>query len=112
PRQPSSANQNKCWTWYLSDDQQRGRGEPALIAAIVDDVVRAKGADPDRVYVAWLSAGAAMSVILGATYPDRFAAIGVASGLEFGAASDVSSAYVAMSNGGPSPQQQGDAAWK
>ena len=112
PEQPSSANQNKCWNWYLADHQQRDKGEPALLAAITSEVVRANKVDPARVYVCGLSAGAAMSVILGATYPDVFAAIGVCSGLEYGAATDVPSAYTAMSNGGPSAQQQGDAAWK
>src|SRR5436190_1589365 len=34
PEQPSSANQNKCWNWFQPDHQERGKGEPALLAAI------------------------------------------------------------------------------
>src|SRR5271170_2276305 len=109
--EPTSANQNKCWNWYLPQHQQRGQGEPALLAAITQQVIQSTGADPTRVYVAGMSAGAAMTVIMGATYPDVFAAIGVCSGLEYASATDVASAYVAMANGGPNPVQQGQAAW-
>ena len=61
--------------------------------------------------MAGISAGAAMAVILGATYPDIFAAIGVHSGLEYQAATSSTAAYTALRQGGPDPAQQGQAAY-
>lgn len=111
PQQPSSANSSQCWNWFETSHQSRGSGEPALLAGMVGDVSSSYSVDSDRVYVAGFSAGAAMAVILGATYPDVFQAIGVHSGLEYKAATSTFNAFSAMSSGGPSPQTQGNAAY-
>ncbi|MFC4425574.1 alpha/beta hydrolase family esterase [Deinococcus navajonensis] len=112
PAQDSAANANKCWNWFEPAHQTRGLGEPAVIKAMVDQIRSVTAIDDRRVYVAGLSAGGAMSVIMAATYPDVFAASGVSAGLEYQAGTDLVSGVAAMSLGGPNPALQGTAAFR
>jgi poly(hydroxyalkanoate) depolymerase family esterase len=114
PQQTSANNRTLCWNWFHPSNQVRGSGEPASIVGImqaVQDTPSAWTIDPARIYVAGISAGAAMSVILGATYPDLFAAIGIHSGVEYQAAATLLAGLKAMQRGGPDPLQQGSLAY-
>ncbi len=108
--QPEASNAGRCWQWFDTKHQARGAGEPKALADAVAAVVAAKGVDAERVYVAGLSAGAAMSVVLGATYPDRFAAIGVVAGLPYKAATNLNDTYTVSQTGDVDANALGDAA--
>ncbi len=109
PAQAQDANPQRCWNWFKHNHQQRGGGEPALIASLTQAVMKQCGIDPRRVYIAGLSAGGAMAAIVAAAYPDIFAAVGVHSGLPTGAASDVAEAMAVMRSGAARPGRPGRA---
>jgi poly(hydroxyalkanoate) depolymerase family esterase len=96
PGQSLGDNAQTCWNWFRRGDQRHGIGEPAILTALAKQITDQHNVKPHNTYVAGLSAGAAMAVVLGETYPDVFAAVGAHSGLPFGAATDITSAFAAM----------------
>jgi poly(hydroxyalkanoate) depolymerase family esterase len=112
PEQSEAANEGRCWHWFETGHQQRGQGEPALIAGAVAHVAARYRVDPSRTWVAGFSAGGAMAVIMAATYPDLFRALGVSAGLEYGASSSFGNWARAAYMGGPDPDLQGKKAFE
>jgi poly(hydroxyalkanoate) depolymerase family esterase len=96
PEQTRKDNGSNCWNWFEPSQQGQAGSEPALIAGIVDDIAAAHAVDRRRVYIAGLSAGAAMAVLAAQAHPEVFAAVAAHSGLPAGAAHDVASAFAAM----------------
>ena len=99
PSQSQAANASRCWNWYREFDQQRDCGEPALIAGITRAVMHRYQIETSSVFVAGLSAGAAMAVTMAATYPDLYAAVGSHSGLAYRSARNMLGAWAVMRTG-------------
>ena len=113
PQQRKSDNAQRCWNWFRPKHQERGLGEPAVLAGIVARVAGETARwtiDVSRVYVLGLSAGGAMAAVLAATYPELFAAVGVHSAPPYRAASMVLNASRAMAGLSSPPPAPGPAA--
>lgn len=110
PQQPASANPQRCWNWFMPEHSARGRGEAALLGALIDSVARATGVPATRVSLVGSSAGAAMAANLAVAYPERVAALGLHSGVPALAARDVVAALGVMKNGAGDGEVLGKAA--
>jgi len=108
PEQTAGNNHSKCWNWFNAIDQQHGQGEPSIIAGIAQQIIDEYPVNERQVYIAGLSAGGAMAVIVGTLYPELFAAVGVHSGLPFASAQDLPSALNAMRSGASTSRKAGN----
>ncbi|MGW3140064.1 extracellular catalytic domain type 1 short-chain-length polyhydroxyalkanoate depolymerase [Streptomyces sp. NPDC001139] len=109
PQQTSANNVSSCFDWFQTGDIERGQGEAASVAQMVDRQLADAGGDASRVYVTGLSAGGAMTAVMMAAYPEKFAAGGVVAGLPYGCAQAAGSPYVCMYVGATqTPAQWGD----
>lgn len=82
----STLGQHPLQSWHFYDplEMQRGVGDAQAIAELTRQAMATWNVDPERVYVVGMSAGGWMTSIMGATYPDLYAAIGVAEGGGYG----------------------------
>jgi poly(hydroxyalkanoate) depolymerase family esterase len=96
PEQSVGANRHRCWNWFDPAHQQRGAGEPAILAGLVRKLIRIHRLDAGRIFVAGLSAGGALAVVLGRTYPDLFRGVGACAGMPYAAARTATTAVLAM----------------
>ena len=83
PNQNILNNLILCWNWQLDVNQQRGMGEPAIIAGITDYVRSEYTVNPRRINITGMSAGGAMANIMTVAYPDVYAASSLIAGCEY-----------------------------
>ncbi len=98
PQQSLKSHPNRCWHWY-DKMTQGGGGDVQLIVGIIDKVAQKYPIDKTRIYVAGISAGAAMANIVALNYPHLIAAVGLHSAPVFGAGHSRMGAYAVMQRG-------------
>lgn len=103
PEQRKANNPNRCFNWFEPGDTARGAGEAESIRRMVAHMLAEHRLDPQRVFVAGLSAGGAMASVMLATHPDLFAAGAIIAGLPYGAAGNMQQAFEAMGTGRSRP---------
>lgn len=109
PEQTQQNNHNLCFNWFRPSAVARDRGELMSIRQMVEHAARRHNIPANRIFLQGLSAGAAMTGALLATYPDLFAAGQIVGGLPHGAARDAMSALHVMKSGARrSPSEWGD----
>jgi len=72
PQQRRINNPERCFRWYKRKHTRKGKGENASIKKMVDHMKLKYNIDSSRIFITGLSAGAAMSVIMMADYPETF----------------------------------------
>lgn len=110
PEQSRVANPQRCWNWF-DTESGRAQAEAALILAAIDQVALIYPADRERVAVAGLSAGAGMAALLATTYPARFRAVAMHSGVPPGLAGTANAALRAMRGKAPAAKVEGGTDW-
>jgi poly(hydroxyalkanoate) depolymerase family esterase len=98
PEQSRVAQAHRCWHWYDASERAGGH-EARSIVSLVDAMIERYDLDPERVYVAGMSAGAGMAALLAIRYPQRFAAVALHSGPVLGDAHSAMSALATMRRG-------------
>jgi poly(hydroxyalkanoate) depolymerase family esterase len=106
PEQSGENNRGRCFNWFRPLHVRHGFGEGQSIREMVTTATARFGCDPDRVFIAGLSAGGAMAAALLAAYPDLFAAGAVVAGLPVGAATSTTEALTRMAEAGPARSQE------
>jgi len=96
PEQKSINNTSNCFNWFLSAHQQRNSGEPASIAQMTAHLKTLYSIDEDKVFITGVSAGAGITAIMMATYPDLFSAAAIMAGCPYKSATNAAEAWSAM----------------
>lgn len=99
PEQPSFANYKQCWNWFLDVNQNRNvMNEMGQVVSAIDLVANKYQVNPNKIFVAGMSAGGAMAHNLAVCYPDVFSGAAVHSGINFKAAENVPEAETVLTS--------------
>ena len=80
PQQRVVNNPNNCFNWFELNDITKGKGECESIYQMIQYLKAHYAIDTNRIYIAGLSAGAAMSMAVVATHPALFKGVAIFEG--------------------------------
>jgi len=98
PAQRRLANPYRCWNWF-DPAVLRGRGEAAIVLAMIREVAARHPVDPARIYLVGISAGGALATVLASCHGSTFAACAVHSAVMYRAADSLAEAARVMQHG-------------
>lgn len=104
PEQNAANNSSTCFNWFLQGDENRNQGEAYSIKQMVDYMKAHYNIDTTQIFATGLSAGACMTNVMLACYPDIFKAGAVMAGAPYKAGSSALYGYTTA----PTPQAWGD----
>ncbi len=96
PEQTSTNNSAICFNWFDSLYQTKNKLEVLSIKQMVDYMKLNYVFDTTKIFITGLSAGACMSTVMMANYPDVFSKGAVMAGVPYRASVDTASAFTAM----------------
>lgn len=96
PEQKSANNSSLCFNWFNYADQNKGQGEALSIKQMIDYMTSHYTIDVSRIYVTGLSAGACMTNVMMACYPEIISGGAVMAGAPFKSATSSLTASNAM----------------
>ncbi len=89
PQQRRINNPERCFKWYRSKHINKNSGENYSILQMVEYMKNNNSIDSQKVFITGLSAGAAMSVIMMADYPETFNSGAIFAGVPYKAAASL-----------------------
>ncbi len=97
PQQSNKNNVKSCFNWFSDQDISKDQGEVQSIKNMI--VALKTQLNAEKIYIAGLSAGGAMTSALLTHYPKLFSAGAVIAGLPYPCANDLAKAISCMRNG-------------
>ncbi|WP_439686473.1 Intracellular poly(3-hydroxybutyrate) depolymerase PhaZ [Cupriavidus oxalaticus] len=98
PQQPLRRQVQRCWQWFDLSAAEGGR-EAQAVAALLDTLAARQDVREREIYLAGMSAGAAMAAVVALRYPGKAAAVAMHSGVVIGAANTPRAGLHAMRHG-------------
>jgi poly(hydroxyalkanoate) depolymerase family esterase len=109
PEQKTINNISTCFNWFSSGDIERNQGESASIKNMMVSMVSSYNIDTSRIFITGFSAGACMSAVMMACYPDVFKKGAIMAGTPYKSADGLFNPLLAMNPGiNQTPSTWGD----